>query len=374
MFERYGPWSSALGDGHTSRLSTFWRRRLAMLSAVREAPTALSRRDWLKLGAAGIAAGSVPTLLLARPSGPADAEPEEPGTIYIQALQAGPDDGESIAGIFAIDPEAETWRRISNLYGSVCVSRDGRTLAISRSGFTGSPRREIENTGVWTLDSEGKGEPRRISDFGGVTSWSPDGSRLIVSRWSWDAEQDEAIRGNWRFNVDGTWATKLPIPETDSVHDWSPDGEWVVTVSDRHQPHGRGYQLYLMRPDGTDERRLTEGGLNHGPRFSPDSQQIAYLRSEKGESALWVVNADGGDRRLVVREENNTGPNQFCGWSPDGKSLAFDIETWSRDDEGRRFLGPEDSNPRLAIIDLDGTNLRPLDLPRARWIGSPDWR
>lgn len=373
MFERYGPWSSALGDGHSPRLSTFWKRRLAMLSAAREAPTALSRRDWLKLGAAGVAAGSVPTLLLARPSGPDDAEPEGPGTIYIQAIEEGPDDGDHNAGVFAIDPEAETWRRISDVYGSVRVSRDGRMLAISRSGVSGG--REIENTGVWTLDSEGKGEPRRVSDFGGVTSWSPDGSQLIVARWSWDEEEDEPIRGNWRLNVDGTGATELPIPETDSVHDWSPDGQWLVTVSDRHPPHGRGYQLYLMRPDGTDERRLTEGGLNSWPRFSPDGQRIAHLRSEKGEVGLWVVNIDGSGRRLVVREENDTGPSQFCCWSPDGKSLAFPMETWSRDEEGRRFVnGLEGSNPRFAIIDSDGSNLRTFDLPHAGWLGAPDWR
>ena len=63
----------------------------------------------------------------------------------------------------------------------------------------------------------------------------------------------------WRFNVDGSGAVKLPIPETDEVDDWSPDGRWLVTVSDRHPPHGSGYQLYLMHPDGTDQRRLTEG-------------------------------------------------------------------------------------------------------------------
>ena len=71
------------------------------------------------------------------------------------------------------------------------------------------------------------------------------------------------------------------IPETHQVDDWSPDGRWLVTQSDRHPPHGSGFKLYLMRPDGTGQRRLTEGGgENINARFSPDS-----LRSSADDEA-----------------------------------------------------------------------------------------
>ncbi|MEJ7637889.1 MAG: hypothetical protein WKF75_07895 [Singulisphaera sp.] len=179
----------------------------------------------------------------------------------------------------------------------------------------------------------------------------------------------------WRFNTDGSGATKLPIPETDEVHDWSSDGRWLVTVSDRHPPHGSGYQLYLMRPDGTDQRRLTEDrGLNVCPRFSPDGRRIAYLHQERGENSLWVVNIDGSGRRQVFQEVNDTSPGQVC-WSPDGKALAYKLEDWQRDENGKKFISDgEKANPRIAIMDDDGKNSRPLNLPRVGWINAFDWR
>jgi TolB protein len=258
--------------------------------------------------------------------------------------------------------------------GRVRVSRDGRTLALIRAGKI-RPGQDIDNVGVWTLDAEGKGEKFQVADFGGVTSWSPDGKQLIVVKWLHEHEDDPMRHETWRFNADGSGAIKLPIPDTDEVDDWSPDGKWLVTSSDRHPPHGSGYQLYLMRPDGTDQRRLTEGrGLNVYPRFSPDSRRIAYLHQERGENSLWVVNIDGTGRRQVFLEENDTSPEEFC-WSPDGKSLAYMLQDWQRNEKGKQFIGDsEAANRRIEIMDDEGKNRRPLNLPRAKWLSAPDWR
>ncbi len=70
MNERFGPWSSALGDGLVPHLSTFWKRRLALLASTRAAHLGVTRRDCLKLGTAGAAACALPTLHLASADGP----------------------------------------------------------------------------------------------------------------------------------------------------------------------------------------------------------------------------------------------------------------------------------------------------------------
>jgi Tol biopolymer transport system component len=375
MIERFGPWSSALNDGLSPHLSTFWRSRLTQLAAVRAARESLTRRDWLKLGAVGTAACALPTLHLAAADGQDDVKPAFTGKIYVYAdLKTGAGADGSERGVFAIDPRTAAWTRISDFEGNVRVSRDGRRLALIRASKSADGH-DIDGVGVWTIDSEGNGEKTRVADFGGVTSWSPDGKQLIVVKWLGKPSEDGMRHETWRFNADGTGATKLPIPETDEVDDWSPDGQWFATSSDRHPPHGRGYQLYLMRPDGTDERRLTEGrGLNVYPRFSPDSRRVAYLHQERGLNSLWVVDIDVTGRREVYREENDTSPGQFC-WSPDGKSLAYELEDWQRDEMGKKFSGyPEKANMRIEITDADGNNRRPLSLPRARWIGAPDWQ
>lgn len=374
MFEPYGPWSTALGDGLSPRLSTFWKRRLARLATARAARPLLTRRDWLKLGAAGAAVWAVPTLHPATADGTDDAKPPAAGKIYVHAtLKTGNGDEDWSTGIFAIDPTTAAWAKISDFQGDVRPSRDGRTLALIGAGKIRAGQ-DIENVGVWTLDAEGKGEKHQVADFGGVTSWSRDGKQLIVVKWLPQPGREESRDETWRFNADGSGATKLPIPETDEVDDWSPDGQWLLTVSDRHPPHGRGYQLYLMRPDGTGQRRLTEDqGLNVYPRFSPDSRQVVYTHQERGENSLWVVNIDGTGRRRIVQDENDTSPEYAC-WSPDGKSLAYTMEDWQRDEKGKQFIDPEKANPRMAIIDAEGKNPRPLNLPRARWLGAPDWR
>jgi len=366
MNERFGPWSSSLGDGLSPHLSTFWKRRLTLLASARAARLGLTRRDWLKLGAAGSAACALPTLHLASADGPDDVKPASAGKIYVHAVlnTASANDG-PLRGIFAIDPGTSTWNKVCDFGNAARVSRDGRKLALIQYGEGGR---------VWTLDAEGKGERHQVADFGGVTSWSPDGKLLIVAKWLSKPKDDDSRSENWRFNADGSNATKLPILETEEVDDWSPDGRWLVTVSDRHPPHGRGYQLYLMRPDGTDQRRLTEdGGLNVYPRFSPDSRRIAYLHQERGKNSLWVVNIDGSGRRRVFEEENDASPDHLC-WSPDGKWLACKIEDWQRDEKGKKYLGgSKNSKPRIAIMDDEGKKSRTLNLPPAMWLGAPDW-
>jgi Tol biopolymer transport system component len=375
MTERFGPWSSALSDGLSPHLSTFWKRRLALLASARRARPELTRRDWLTLAASCAVIGTVPTFLLTAADGQDDARSNSTSKIYVYAdLKTGPGAADSDKGIFSIDPKTANWIKVSDFEGSVRVSRDGRMLALTRAGKIADDR-DIDNVGVWTLNADGTGEKRRIADFGGVTSWSPDGKQLIVTKWLSNPSDDRMRHEAWRFNADGSGAVKLPIPETDEVDDWSPDGRWLVTSSDRHPPHGSGYQLYLMHPEGTDQRRLTEGrGLNVYPRFSPDSRRVAYLHQERGVTSLWVVNIDGTGRRQILQDENDTSPDHLC-WSPDGKSLAYKLFDWQRDEKGKKSgIDPEKANARIAIMDDDGKNSRPLMLPRARWIGEPDWR
>ncbi len=95
----------------------------------------------------------------------------------------GKDGKKAETGIFAIDPATSVCVKALDYPDGPApsLSPDGRTFAVSRAGWTG-PDRAIDNQGVWTMAADGKGEMRRIADFGGKVTWSPDSKQLIVAR------------------------------------------------------------------------------------------------------------------------------------------------------------------------------------------------
>jgi dipeptidyl aminopeptidase/acylaminoacyl peptidase len=79
-----------------------------------------------------------------------------------------------------------------------------------------------------------------------------------------------------------------------------------------------------------DKRMTTEMDLFKfvwiaDPQISPDGAQVVFVRvwvnqkSDRYDTALWIVPAAGGDARQLTAGPRDTTPR----WSPDGKTLAF---------------------------------------------------
>ena len=379
MSNQYGPWATMIEIGGNPQLSSFWRRRLTMLvSASRTSPT-LSRRNLLWLSMAGVLIGILPTFYAA----PTQAEEEKParknqiastGRIFLQAglvtKAKGSGKEENVHGIIAVDPETGRWEKITD-GDDVRMSRDGKTLAVAKFHITAG---HIESADIGTYNLTTRRTSRVIADGGTMFFWSPDGKRIVDVKGH-RTKEDRSQNTTSQINLDGSGLTKLPIPETDGVVDWSGDGNWLVAVTNREPPFGRCYQLYRMRPDGTEQLRLTKDGLNCYPRFSPDSKQIVYLRQTgKDGNSLHVMDIDGKGDREVLREEGLKSVEAGC-FSPDGRRLAILRFDWRLNDEGRKVGGPNE-NRRLEIMDSDGTHRRELPLVGAKilWLSSPDWR
>ena len=80
------------------------------------------------------------------------------------------------------------------------------------------------------------------------------------------------------------------------------------------------------------------------PALSPDGTQIGYFDGMGDHSHnLWVMNADGTERRLLLDHEV-AGPGHMYAltWSPDGEWLAFQTDN------------------RIYLVRPDGTGLRPV--------------
>jgi Tol biopolymer transport system component len=132
-----------------------------------------------------------------------------------------------------------------------------------------------------------------------------------------------------------------------------------VTTSSRNAKIG--WQLYLMHPDGTKERQLTEGGNPFYARFSPDGKRLLYSDGPPQERrGIWLVDLDGTNRHRIFPTGKTTA--SAC-WSPDGRQIAVAI----------RGSAPEEHG-RLEIVNLDGTHRTLLTLPSREIADMPDWR
>jgi Tol biopolymer transport system component len=84
---------------------------------------------------------------------------------------------------------------------------------------------------------------------------------------------------------------------------WSPDAKWIAFTSDRNtewKGHGNGsgwehvqeLSVYIVHPDGTGLRRITEPGICSGsPKWSADSKQIVF--SEMPVESTWDARVFG---------------------------------------------------------------------------------
>ncbi len=158
-------------------------------------------------------------------------------------------------------------------------------------------------------------------------------------------------------NEDGTNLQRLSFPETfnddcKSV-DWSPDGTKLVFsrtvyVNSQIPDHWRHPELYVMNSDGSGVARLTYGDtMCYGPRWSPDGSRIIFSRASKASGSIeweiWSVNPDGSYlTQLTFDKERYTA----LAWSMDSQKIVFA-------DNG---TGPG----ALYIMQADGSNRRML--------------
>jgi Tol biopolymer transport system component len=269
------------------------------------------------------------------------------GHIYVGVQTAEPSFDAPTGSTFATTPDGKKWGEVvDRLVMALRISPDGTTIAYSYKDA------------IWVQPVGGA--PQLIVDGPGLPVWSPDSKQLVVSVRPL-IEKGVASPKTFRFNPDGSGRVQLPIPETDTIEDWSSDGAWLLAVSDRKRPGGGGPHLWALRPDGSSARYLTEGGgQNFHPRFSPDGRKIVYFHQEGRVSSLWTMDRDGKNRRKIVEEVKQE--MQPC-WSPDGANLGVCLCPQTRG-----------ATPSIQVMAADGSNRRSLSLPSLYWVSAPDWR
>ncbi len=107
---------------------------------------------------------------------------------------------------------------------------------------------------------------------------------------------------------------------------FSRDGEFIYYSMFEKDPRGTLYQVPVL--GGTPQRIMA--GVTSAVTFSPDGQQLAFVRTEPQESKLMVANTDGtGERTIATRKlPEHFPPAGGPSWSPDGKTIACGAETF----------------------------------------------
>ena len=176
---------------------------------------------------------------------------------------------------------------------------------------------------------------RRLTTDGFSARWSPDGKRLAFSMgvqgYSGVAIYDPATKET----------ELLIVPGKDPR--WSPDGKFIAFVRDRQnlrleelataergsqQPPVADEEIWLMRSDGTEPRRLTRGSW---PSWGSDSEHIYYLSRGDGTLCSVALATPSSTPKPIVKCSNSlpsvSPDNQYVAYFADESLKITDVAT-----------------------------------------------
>ena len=188
-------------------------------------------------------------------------------------------------------------------------------------------------------------------------AWSPDGRtigftrREEVGEYVTYSEDDVFV-----MDSDGGDPRQLTA-EVEGKHagqpEWSPDGQEIVYMRGEAVPSSlpaRPGELFVINADGGEPRPLTRGAHDLHPAWSPDGREVAFTRAvEPPFAGIWIVNASGGQPRQLTNPPGAV--DESVAWSPDGSRIAF---TRTRPESEL------DGVASVYVMDRDGTNVREL--------------
>jgi TolB protein len=187
-------------------------------------------------------------------------------------------------------------------------------------------------------------------------AWAPDGKRLVFARGQKTKKAVGALHLKialicaqeqlFSIKSDGSGLQQLTHDANFNARPaWSPDGTDIAYMSGPPKEEGRKADILIMQADGSNPRKLTNGGANEvngDPAWSPDGKEVAFCSNRTGSYELYVVNPDGTNLRQITHDTPDG--VRLPSWAPDGRQIVFSAAS------GKAWP--------LRIVNSDGTNVR----------------
>jgi Tol biopolymer transport system component len=171
---------------------------------------------------------------------------------------------------------------------------------------------------IWVMDSDGS-NPRPLVKVRGVRwhgspTWSRDGKQI-----AFDVTVEGFERGEvYLYAYDGPQKGTLKNLGPGNCPVFSPDGKTIAFHLAPQNAAAGEAGVYLMKPDGTDRRRLCAG--DHA-KWSPDGTKMLLADEQRTPARIDEVTLKTGEVRRVLDSAYAKIPGAV--YSPDAKKMAF---------------------------------------------------
>ncbi len=220
---------------------------------------------------------------------------------------------------------------------------------------------------IFSSSRDGGGLKRltRAAGYDAEAGYSPDGSLIVFcSLRAGYREEGMTDEEKKRLDIDPAWFGEIYIMKADGsdqrrLTDWpgydggpffTPDGERIVW---RHfDEDGMLADVYTMKLDGSDIRQITDfGSMSWAPYFHPSGEYVIFASNKLGFDNFELYMTDALGTKEPVRV---TWTDKFDGlpvFSPDGNRLAW---TTSRAAEGKTHIYIGEWNHQAALEAISG--------------------
>ncbi|MBT3337459.1 MAG: hypothetical protein HN855_00550 [Anaerolineae bacterium] len=157
---------------------------------------------------------------------------------------------------------------------------------------------------IWIMNRDGS-NPHEVTPSGWDPTWSPDGGEILFA-----SDHNGTIQMYTVAMDSGSLRQVNVMDRLRGRTDWSPLGE-IVTYSGTSWHR----ELFLMNADGSNIHQITPtGGNSQGPSFSPDGNWVTYTGyfdhyGEDHGCEIYIMRTDGSDLRRLT-------DNDYCDWQP----------------------------------------------------------